>query len=255
MGNYSPDDVDRLIDERPGKELLHPDYDDEAVALNDFIYKSQGVTALYMIVTDAGRVIINAGIGYEAPHHRRLFDEVCAGPTPYIITTQGHIDHVGGVAAFREPTTVYVAQANNPAAQRDDRRIPGYARLRAATWFDMRGDAITRFAAERPDVPTKQDTPTPDLLFDHRLGLRVGGTRIDLMAAVGETTDSAIVHLPDHGVAFISNLLGPLFPHFPNLNTLRGDKYRFVEPYLQSVRTLRDLQLDMLITGRGDPIV
>jgi len=50
-------------------------------------------------------------------------------------------------------------------------------------------------------------------------------------------------------------MVGPLFPHFPNLNTLRGDRYRFVEPYLASVRTLRSLQPDILITGRHEPIV
>jgi len=78
---------------------------------------------------------------------------------------------------------------------------------------------------------------------------------MELIAAAGETIDSTIVWLPDHRMALISNLLGPLFPHFPNLNTLRGDRYRFVEPYLQSVRTLRALQPDMLVTGRHDPIV
>jgi alkyl sulfatase BDS1-like metallo-beta-lactamase superfamily hydrolase len=72
---------------------------------------------------------------------------------------------------------------------------------------------------------------------------------------VGETIDSAIVWLPERRTALISNLLGPLFPHFPNLNTLRGDRYRFVEPYLQSVRTLRALRPDVLVTGRHDPII
>ena len=53
----------------------------------------------------------------------------------------------------------------------------------------------------------------------------------------------------------ISNLLGPLFPHFPNLNTLRGDRYRFVEPYLESVRKVRALRPEVLVTGRHEPIV
>ena len=42
------DEVDRLIDERPGRELLNPDYDESAVALNDFIYRSAGTSASYM---------------------------------------------------------------------------------------------------------------------------------------------------------------------------------------------------------------
>ena len=125
------DQVDRLIDTRPGKELLTPVYDDRAYPIVDgFIYRSGGTSASYLIVTDGGRVIVNTGMGFEAPHHKRLFDAIRPGPTHTIITTQGHVDHVGGVALFREPGTSYVAQANNPACQADDARIQ---RLRMRT--------------------------------------------------------------------------------------------------------------------------
>jgi glyoxylase-like metal-dependent hydrolase (beta-lactamase superfamily II) len=247
-------DVDRLIDERPGKELLVPAYDDEAVRLNDFIYRSGGTTASYLIATDDGRVIVNTGMGFEAPHHKRLFDAVCPGSTPYIITTQGHVDHVGGVRTFRDETTRYVAQANNAACQRDDQRIGRLRRSTASIWFQL-GDKATAIAAANPGVPTAQDTPTPDITFVERLGLRVGDCDLELIATPGgETIDSCVVWLPRHRICFISNLVGPLFPHFPNFNTLRGDRYRFAEPYLASVRRLRELQPDLLVTGRHAPI-
>ena len=44
-----------------------------------------------------------------------------------------------------------------------------------------------------------------------------------------------MVWLPQRRIALVSNLFGPLFPHFPNFNTLRGDRYRFAEPYLDAV--------------------
>ena len=92
-----------------------------------------------MLVTDAGRVIVNTGMGYEAPHHKRVFDAVCPGPTPYIVTTQAHVDHVGGVGLFREPDTRYVAQANNQACQHDDERIAALRLQTAGIWFDVSG--------------------------------------------------------------------------------------------------------------------
>jgi len=64
-----------------------------------------------------------------------------------------------------------------------------------------------------------------------------------------------VVWLPQRRTALVSNLFGPLFPHFPNFNTLRGDKYRFAEPYLDAVETVRALRPEVLITGRHDPIV
>lgn len=246
--------IEHLIDTRGGKELLTPAYDDPAHPVADFIFRSGGTTASYNVLTDHGRIIVNTGMGYEAPHHKRVHDAVRAGPTSHIITTQAHVDHVGGVALFREPGTVYVAQANNPACQLDDKRIQALRARTASTWFDVSGAAARRIAMENPGVPMTQDAPTPDLVFDSRLGLTVDGLRLDLVAAAGETIDSIIVWMPEQRIAMISNLLGPLFPHFPNLNTIRGDRYRMPESYLATVRTLRGLRPEVLVTGRAEPV-
>lgn len=255
MSKPSPLQIDEFIENRPGKVLLDHVYADEAIAINDFIYMSPGSSAAYMLVTPAGRVIVNTGLGYEGPHHRSVFDAVCDGPTRYIVTTQGHTDHVGGVHAFREQGAVYVANALNPAVQLDDARVIVRMRQWAPVWFAADPDRVRRLIAARPDLPYSQDTPTPDLMFDDRLELNVGGLQIELHSGVGETVDGAMVWLPQHRIALISNLLGPLFGHFPNLNTIRGQKYRYVEPYLATIRKLRDLRPQMLITGRGEPIV
>lgn len=250
------DQVDALIDTRPGRELLRPAYDEVAHPVVDgLVYRSGGTTAAYLVLTDDGRIIVNTGMGYEAPHHQRLFHAVRPGPTHHIVTTQAHVDHVGGVDLFREPGTTYLAQAANPACQADDRRIQGLRMRTAGIWFDMLGTDARRIAEENPGVSMRQSVPTPDVTFDTRLGLTVDGLRVELLAAVGETTDCCVVWLPDHRVALVSNLFGPLFPHFPNLNTIRGDKYRFVEPQLATNRMVRELRPEVLVTGRHDPIV
>ncbi|MCB0993446.1 MAG: hypothetical protein KDB21_00045, partial [Acidimicrobiales bacterium] len=199
--------------------------------------------------------IVNTGMGYEAPHHKRVFDAIRPGPTHHIITTQAHVDHVGGVELFTEPGTTYIAQANNPACQADDKRIQALRMRTAGIWFDMLGTVAQRIAAENPGVPMTQSEPTPDVLVDERLDLEVDGLRLELHAAVGETIDCLVVWLPDHRIALVSNLFGPLFPHFPNLNTLRGDKYRFIEPQLATNRMVRELRPEILVTGRYEPIV
>lgn len=246
--------VDRLVDERPGPPLLTPVYDDPAVEVAPGIWRSGGYSAAYAVDAGDVRMIVNCGLGYEAVHHRRVLDAACPKPTRYIVTTQGHVDHVGGVARFREPGAAYVAQANNPSCQRDDARIAGFRGRTSSVWFDVGGADAARIAAENPGVPMTQDTPVPDVTFERRLGLRVGRLDVELLAAVGETVDSAIVWLPERRVAMISNLLGPMFPHFPNLNTIRGDRYRMVEPYLASIRTLRELRPDVLVMGRYEPV-
>jgi alkyl sulfatase BDS1-like metallo-beta-lactamase superfamily hydrolase len=249
-------EVDRLIDERPGRELLDQRYDDSAVQLHDRIWRSAGTTSSYLVDCGSERVIVNCGMGFEAPHHHHLFSKVHAGPTRYIVTTQGHVDHVGGVSRFRESGTLYVAHANNPRCQADDRRIAKFRAGTALTWFPELPRKIADLARRHPDAMPVQDVPTPDLTFETRMWLRAGDLDFELIHCPGgETIDSLVVWLPEQRIALTSNLFGPLFPHFPNFNTLRGDLYRFPVPYLENVDRVRSLGVEVLITGRHLPIV
>jgi alkyl sulfatase BDS1-like metallo-beta-lactamase superfamily hydrolase len=91
--------------------------------------------------------------------------------------------------------------------------------------------------------------------FDDRYDLELGGLRVELHATPGgETIDSCVAWLPQHRVLFSGNVFGPLFPHFPNFNTIRGDRYRQVEPYLESLRRVRAFEPELLITGHFEPI-
>src|ERR1700686_2600883 len=83
------------------------------------------------------------------------------GPTPYILLTQGHVDHVGGVRLFREPGTALIAQCNNRACQADDARIRGVRNRQAYIWFKSAFDASAKAGAEQPAIAT-QDEPFPD---------------------------------------------------------------------------------------------
>jgi alkyl sulfatase BDS1-like metallo-beta-lactamase superfamily hydrolase len=84
-------------------------------SINDFIHLSEGLSNSYLIVTDEGRIIVNTGMGFGGPIHRENYDEISTSPVRYVLFTQGHVDHVGGVDAFREPGTEIVAQAGKVA--------------------------------------------------------------------------------------------------------------------------------------------
>jgi glyoxylase-like metal-dependent hydrolase (beta-lactamase superfamily II) len=227
---------------------------EQPIRINDFIWQSTGLSNAYMIVTPAGRIVVNTGMGFEALTHKRLFDSVCPGPTPYIVLTQGHVDHVGGVAHFREPDTRLVAQRNLPHCQRDDQRIKRVRESQAGIWF---GKVFAEMARRPPAAaaPPRQDVPVADVSFEDRHDLEVGGLRVELYATPGgETVDSCVAWLPQHRILFSGNVFGPLFPHFPNFNTIRGDRYRQVEPYLESLRRIRALEPELLITGHFAPV-
>lgn len=246
--------VDELIVSRPAFESMAPASQTEAIKINDFIYMSQGTSNAYMVVTDAGRVIINTGMGFEALTHKKVFDAVCPGPTPYLLLTQGHVDHVGGVNQFREEGTQLVAQVALSACQHDDERITTVRQGQSYIWFKKTIDQAIAVARHHPEVFV-QDKPVADISYDQSFSFSLGGVDFEVISTPGgETTDSAVVWLPQHKILFSGNLTGPLFPHFPNLNTIRGDRYRLVEPYLESIAKARSLGAATLITGHFDPI-
>ena len=248
--------VDHLIDTRPGKELLTAVYDDPASEVADGIFRSGGNTAAYMLLTDTV-----ASSSTRAWATRRRTTSGCStrsGPDRRTTSSRPRPTStiVGGVDLFKEPGTIYVAQANNPACQRDDARIRELRMRTAGIWFDMLGTDAKRIYKENPGVSMAQSEPTPDLLVDRRLDdQRRRSAHGAASPRSARRPTACVVWLPEQRIALVSNLFGPLFPHFPNLNTIRGDKYRFVEPQLATNRMVRELRPEVLVTGRHEPIV
>jgi glyoxylase-like metal-dependent hydrolase (beta-lactamase superfamily II) len=221
-------------------------------AVHERVHLSEGTTNSYLIVTPAGRVVVNTGLGFEGPIHKAYFDSVDRGPVRYVILTQGHVDHVGGADCFREAGTEVVAHARNPWQQADDLRVQPFRSRRAYFAWAAAIDA-KRGAAGTPPPP--QSRPEPTILVDDRLALDLGGVRVEVIACGGaETTDSLLVWLPAERVLVTSNVFSALFGHFPNLATIRGDRYRDPLPYADTLAMVRELGAEMLCVGHGGPI-
>src|SRR5688572_12513751 len=118
--------------ERPGAEAMAAADGSPAVDLGDGIWMSSGFSNSYLLTTDDGRVVVNCGMGFEGPLHRRAFDAVDRSPTRAIVLTQGHYDHVGGVDGFRGDGTEVVAQANFEVWRTDNERLEQFRARNAA---------------------------------------------------------------------------------------------------------------------------
>ncbi len=227
----------------------------DPVDLGNGIVQSSGWSNSYMIRTDDGRVVINTGMGFEGPLHRRAYDAVDTSPVRAVILTQGHYDHVGGIDVVRDPDSEVVAQANFDMWRADNERLESFRSRNSAFAFIDAILAAMEHARELGVGQTSQGRPEPTTTVDGRLEMTVGGRRMELIATPGgETFDSMVVWLPEERTLFSGNLFGPLFGHVPNLVTIRGDRYRDALTYISSLDVVAELAPERLITGHFDPI-
>jgi glyoxylase-like metal-dependent hydrolase (beta-lactamase superfamily II) len=241
---------------RPGADALAPAAAERAEEVEPGIWCSPGLSNTYLLTTSDGRVVVNTGMGFESQLHRANFDAVDTSPIRYIIVTQGHYDHVGGLDTMRDPQTQVVAQANWRHWRDDNERLLAYRANNSAFAFsDKLANGIAaiqqRFGKRLP----AQAAHSADIEVDDSLVLTVGGRTIELLATPGgETTDSMVVWLPEQRVCLCGNTFGPVFGHIPNFVTMRGDRYRDPLTTIASIERVRELRPEVLITGHFEPI-
>jgi glyoxylase-like metal-dependent hydrolase (beta-lactamase superfamily II) len=220
----------------------------EAVQITPFVFMARDISNSYLVTTSDGDVVINTGMPDGAERSVALFAPHRTGPLRYIILTQSHADHFGGVPTFREAGTQVVGGPGYVEA-RDD--MMGLQPFFGARTFKLWGATLKRDTPPRP-IPQV----TPDIFVDRELTIEVGERTFRLISAPeGETEDNIVVWMPKEKIVFTGNTFGPVWLSMPFLNTLRGDKPRRVREYLKSLAKVRDLGAEMVITGHGEPIV
>ena len=241
---------------RPGADAMAGATGASAVDLGNGIWMSPGWSNSYLLQTDEGRVVVNAGMGFEGPLHRRAYDAVDTSPVHSLVLTQGHYDHVGGVDALKDPETEVIAHANFHVWRDDNERLETFRSRNSAFAFIDAIIAAMDYARSVGVGTMAQARPEPSVLVDERLSLTIGGRSLELIATPGgETYDSMVLWLSDSRTLLCGNLFGPLFGHVPNLVTIRGDRYRDALTYIDSIGLVLDLAPDQLMTGHFDPIV
>jgi glyoxylase-like metal-dependent hydrolase (beta-lactamase superfamily II) len=219
----------------------------EAIAITDFVFQANDISNAYLVTTAEGDVMVNTGFMDNAERTKRLLAPHRTGPLAFILLTQSHADHYGGVPEFVEDGTQVVGGPGFNEALGDMMRLqPFFAPRSGKLW----GSTLKRGGTPKPAPNVK-----PDILVDRKLTIELGGRTFEVISTPeGETIDALTVWMPSEKIAFTGNVFGPVWLSMPFLNTLRGDKPRLVRHYLKSLETLRALGAEIVVTGHGEAI-
>lgn len=179
------------------------------------------------------------------------------GPTRAVIYTHSHIDHVGGAAEWIEQGTEIWAT---------DRFMGHFLKQYGAFLPAERARGARQFgrSVADADVPCSALGKRLDYADDMGMGFRpptrtftgkasfeLGGVRVELVEAHGETDDQLFVWLP----ALKALMPGDnYYAAFPNLYTVRGTRPRPVSTWIESLDNMRRLQPELLVPSHTIPL-
>ena len=170
-----------------------------------------------------------------------------------ILYTHGHVDHVGGAGAFvadaeelghRKPR--FVGHENLPPRFDRYRLTGGYNSIVNARQFG--GVKNMSIGGSQQFLPA--ETPRPDVTFRDRLGLRVGGVRMDLRHAKGETDDHVWAWLPERKMILTGDLFMWNFPNAGNPQKVQ----RYPREWAAALREMSGMGAEFLVPAHGFPV-
>lgn len=141
-----------------------------------------------------------------------------------------HFDHFGGAAAIDAPVLGH--RLTREAIARYDQ-----------DWIDRNVAEWTRLGMVVPELVRGPKPVLPEIVFDDRLVVHVGGSVVELIHVGGHCADQTVAYLPRQRVLFASdNVFHQKDPYVGD-----GDLVTWID----SLRRLRERPLETVIPGHG----
>jgi len=217
----------------------------EAVRIHDIVFQTRATSNAQMVVTSEGNVVIDTGLPNQ-PHVQEMLRAADDGPITAVIVTHAHADHYGAADAFMDEGTELIAHREFVHNQR-------YLKALAPTFMKRNALFFPDFALGL--LKRLYPTIEPTRLVDWEYKFELGGVRFEVLAMPGaEGSDGLVVWLPDQEILFTGDFFGHIFPMWPNLTTIRGERPRFPWPYVESLDRILALDPKMLVPSHFEPI-
>jgi alkyl sulfatase BDS1-like metallo-beta-lactamase superfamily hydrolase len=225
--------------------------------VSEHVWVSQGfdLASTVLIHTDDGNVIVDTSLNQVAARavKEALTAAAPPGPVKAIIYTHSHVDHTMGTTVWVENTTRIWATDSfvshwfkqfgmfgKSEATRGMRQM-GYHVPREEVPCSAVGPILRTFTLEdMSEVGPLMPTDT----FSGVKVLEIGGLKIELISAPGETHDQLIVWIPGDKTLLAAD---DYYWAFPNLYTIRGTSPRPTDEWITSIDDMRRLEPEHLV--------
>lgn len=200
------------------------------------IFKIEGEGAIFLINTKEGSVLVD--IGYDSPQaleQKKLIERLATGPIRKLVLTHSHIDHVGGLAYWKDEIagdTETIGHHRYGYMARHQSEPMAFFKRRYHVLYPTRVDLEDREVPFGWQIrPEREIYPGSDYAFE------LGGRKFVVIAPenTGEGEDGILLWMPEERILFTGDLFGTLYPMFPNLYTVRGEKYRDPLDYIDAL--------------------
>ncbi|HZJ27493.1 MAG TPA: alkyl sulfatase dimerization domain-containing protein [Acidimicrobiia bacterium] len=198
------------------------------------------------IGTDDGLVLIDTGSPFLAPTAHEALRRWTDRQLHTAVFTHGHIDHCFGVELYEADAAA--AGATAPRVIAHEAIGARFDRYRATAGYN---EIINQRQFQSPDLRWPVDYRYPDETFSDKLHLDVGGTRIELHHARGETDDHVWAWVSDRKVLCAGDLFIWASPNCGNPQKVQ----RYPLEWAVAAREMAGLGAEILLPGHGLPIV
>lgn len=223
-----------------------------AVRIHDIVFQTRATANAQMVITSEGNVVIDTGLSNQ-PHVQELLRAANDGPITHVIVTHAHGDHYGAADAFMDEGTELIAHREFVHNQRYLKALAPTFMKRNAIFFPENVPTVPDFALGA--LKLLYPTIEPTRLVDREYAFELGGVRFEVLHMPGaEGSDGLCVWLPDQEILFTGDFFGHIFPMWPNLTTIRGERARFPWPYVESLDRVLALDPKMLVPSHFEPI-
>ena len=248
----------------PDELIAHTaEFKKEVIEVTEGVHVAIGYALANAILVEGENsniIIDTTGTIETAREVKALFDAINSNPIEAIIYTHNHGDHTYGATVFAEDSNpdIYAHDSTEEYLS----RVIGIIRpIISARSNRMFGNSLPRSEVENngigPFLEIGRDGRQPGLLyptktFSDKIKFDIGGVKVELYHAPGETNDQLFVWLPEKKALFPGD---NFYKTFPNLYTIRGTPYRDLAGWVNSIDMMRYLQPEFLIPSHTRPLV